>query len=58
MPAIDPIQNVELLSAEETGGTTTLEFRRKLEACDDPEKDRTIEVSYYKLFSQAIRLCI
>ncbi|XP_062516163.1 DBH-like monooxygenase protein 1 homolog [Corticium candelabrum] len=43
MPPIDAKQNVELLSAEESNGTTTLVFRRKLSACEDPEKDLSIE---------------
>ena len=42
LPPLDPIQNVRLISAREEDGTTTLEFRRKLEACE--RRDHSIEV--------------
>ena len=42
MPQIDAQQNVELLSSSESNGATTLEFRRKLQACEP--KDLSIEV--------------
>ncbi|XP_062516164.1 DBH-like monooxygenase protein 1 homolog [Corticium candelabrum] len=41
LPPLDPIQNVRLISAREEDGTTTLEFRRKLEACE--RRDHSIE---------------
>ena len=43
LPSIDDIQNVELISSNETDGWTTLEFKRKLTGCDP--KDRSIEVT-------------
>jgi hypothetical protein len=41
-PSIDDIQNVELLSFNETDGWTSLEIRRSLAACEP--NDRSIEV--------------
>ena len=42
MPQVDEQQNVELLSLSESNGATTLEFRRKFQACEP--KDLSIEV--------------
>ena len=48
LPSIDDIQNVELISSNETDGWTTLEFKRKLTSCDP--KDRSIEVTVHAVF--------
>ena len=42
-PTKDKSQDVELLSATELDGTTTIKFRRKLNTCDK-EQDRLITV--------------
>ena len=43
-PFKDDSQNVELLSATESDGTTTIKFQRKLDTCDN-EQDNIIMVN-------------
>ena len=45
-PTKDTLQDVELLSATEFNGITTIKFRRKLDTCDE-EQDRIITVCVY-----------
>ena len=53
-PTNDKSQDVELLSATEFSGITTIEFRRKLDTCDE-EQDRIITVCVYnQLMSTSI----
>ena len=46
-PPIDPSQDWFLVSGEETGGYTVLEFTRNWTTCDD--RDRDIQVSFFHL---------
>jgi hypothetical protein len=49
MPPIDAIQNVLLIDGSEADGTTTLTFKRKLEACEPNDrsiKEGTTQVIY------------
>ena len=47
LPPIDASQDWFLVSGEEDGGYTILEFTRNLTTCDD--KDLNVEVGSYKL---------
>ena len=64
-PQIDSQQNYELISLLESGGKTTMEFKRKFETCD-PEDNAvqvnicpcTTSLNLNKLQSRARRSCL
>ena len=45
VPVLDQHQDYELTGFSEKDGTTTLKFKRKLNTCDD--QDREIKVTFY-----------
>ena len=46
-PQIDSEQNYELISLLESGGKTTMKFKRKFETCD-PD-DNTVQVNVFRI---------
>lgn len=48
-PKVDGQQDYDLISLTETGGKTTMKFKRQFDTCDD--KDNRIEVSHLLLFA-------
>ena len=53
-PEIDSQQNYELISLVESGGKTTMKFKRKFETCD-PE-DNAVQVNDFFRFDKEIGL--
>jgi len=52
LPPIDPSQDWFLVSGEETGGYTILEFTRNWTTCD--ERDRDIQVSFIHMICMLV----
>ena len=48
-PEVDEKQDYDLISLTETGGKTTMKFKRQFDTCDD--KDNRIEVIHSLLFA-------
>ena len=53
-PQIDSQQDYELISLLESGGKTTMKFKRKFETCD-PE-DNAVQVNVYLCIGSLIKL--